>query len=99
MDEKEHEPSQAESLTAVSRAGPSAADKNAAPERSVTDKPANTTSSGRYSPSSTPSDLEAPQEKVEESNEPSPRSSLKIGLIMASLCVSYHQRTLPQPHK
>ena len=95
MDAKEDKPPQAGTFTAVSFAGPGAVENDVGSGKLSAEKPTNTTSHDRSSRPSTPSDLEAPQEKAEQNHEAPPMSSLKTGLIMASLCVSHHRKNLP----
>ena len=86
MEHKE-EPSEAERHAAVADAGMGANDAIATPGGHESQKAADGPANSDHSNLSTSSDLEAPQEKDEVKDEPTPRSSLKTGLIMASLCV------------
>ena len=94
MERREEDPLQDERLGAIAVTEPGASDKIGEAGGPESEQPTNGLANSDHSNPSTSSDLEAPQEKGESKNETPPRSSLKTGLIMASLCVSAEETIL-----
>ena len=91
MESKDEEPSYDRRLPEVADAELHTRDEENASGAPLSEKSANGTTNGSHTTPSTPAD--SPEPKKEEEGE-APRSTLKIALIMASLCVSGQSRLL-----